>query len=72
MSPMTQGFVIDIASKSAYQLMWHEGITDDVDKQGFVKKFENLDRSKIAFVKTYKCSKCGLLKSYAHFEGHEK
>ena len=65
---MEEGFVIDLANKSAYQLMWHAGVTDDIDKHGFVKNFDELDRSKIAFVKTFRCKKCGLLKSYGQFE----
>lgn len=71
MSSMTPGFVIDIASKSAYQLMWHEGLPEDIIENGFVKKFEELDHNNIAFVKTFRCPKCGLLKSYGYFEKPE-
>jgi hypothetical protein len=67
-SEMEAGFVIDLANKAAYQLMWHAGVPDDISKHGFEKDFESLDRSKIAFVNTFRCTKCGLLKSYAHFD----
>ena len=45
------------------------GNFDDLfSASSFVKNIEELDREKIAFVRTYRCSQCGLLKFYADFE----
>ena len=65
---MDKGFIVDIASNRSYQALWHKGTSNDIENHGHVKDFSDFNKEDLAFIDSYRCPKCGLLESYAHFE----
>lgn len=58
---MDEGFLIDDAQTINQQQAWHEGKPEQVPLFGFLK----YDATKVWKVKTFRCTGCGYLESYA-------
>lgn len=67
---MEKGFIVDVAKDVSFQTMWYGGQEESIEKHGFIEDFDTLDKSKLSFVETYRCTACGLLKSYATFNNN--
>lgn len=62
-SEMENGFMV---GSEAMGVDWHRGVPKLATLFGFKTSAYKIDRTQVLETKTYRCTKCGLLKSYAY------
>jgi hypothetical protein len=64
-SAMEEGFIPDCSPGGAIEALWHRGRPAHVLFFGFQTSQAKIDMTKVLTITSFRCMKCGLLKSYA-------
>jgi hypothetical protein len=65
-SAMEEGFIPDYSEGGPIEALWHRGTADHMLFFGVFKTgLPKIDKSKLLTITSFRCTKCGLLKSYA-------
>jgi len=71
-SAMEEGFLPDMSYGGHIEGHWHRGRAEPYLFLGLFKRTQpKLDNNKLLTIESFRCTKCGLLKSYAR-EQHDK
>ena len=62
---MEEGFLPDYSHAGPIEALWHRGRPEQVLFFGFVTAGTKIDKTKLLTITAFRCTKCGLLKSYA-------
>jgi hypothetical protein len=70
-SAMEEGFLRDMSYGGQFEGHWHRGRAEPFLLLGLFKTNQpKIDKNKLLKIESYRCMKCGLLKSYAR-EQHD-
>jgi len=70
-SAMEKGFLPDHGHAAVHRPTWHRGDAEPLLSFGFIKSGIKYDKNETIPVIAYRCTNCGLLRSYARVNDEE-